>query len=269
MSAVWGDRFRAAADLALAGAVVTVAALPVVTAGAAFAAGSFAMAHFVEYDTWPAPRECLAVFRRRLRPLLLAGPAVAAAIALVWLDVRGLHTGAVPGGVPMIVGVLLTAAIAAGLLGLAVVRAGLPAPVSPAVAPEAVVGTGASEAVVRTGSPVNVVRAGLPSAVVRAGSPVAQLTAGSRMAVVPAGSPARIRPGQVAAAAGVVGMIGVLALLVHPVLLPALVGYALYALHVVARRGSSTGEGSQDLVGAGAGHAEHEPAGQREHLIHG
>ena len=58
MSAGWGDRFRGAADLALFGAVVTVAALPVVTAGAAFSAGSYAMAHFVSDDMWPSPRSC-------------------------------------------------------------------------------------------------------------------------------------------------------------------------------------------------------------------
>lgn len=187
MSARWGDRFRSAADLALFGAVVTVAALPVVTAGAAFAAGSFAMAHFVEYDTWPAPRSCLAVFRRGLRPgLLAAGPAVALAIGLVGLDVRALHSGTVPGGVPMIVAVLAAAAIAAGFLGLAVVRAGT------------------------------------------------------------AGENHNNRTGVVAAATGVVALIGVLALLVHPVLLPALVGYALFALHVVARRLGSVPQGDLD-----------------------
>ena len=218
MSAGWGDRFRGAADLALFGAVVTVAALPVVTAGAAFSAGSYAMAHFVSDDTWPSPRSCAAVFRRRLRPGLPAGPGVAVAIGLVWLDVRGLHSGAVPGGVPAMVAVLLAAAVAAGFLGLAVVRTGFPA-------------------------------------------------AGNS-------------PGQVAAATGVVGVIGVLALLVHPVLLPALVGYALFALHVVARRGAQpagssraaqnlAGEGLQDLVGTGSGQPEHEPAGQREHLVNG
>jgi hypothetical protein len=201
MSAVWGDRFRTAADLALFGAVVTVAALPVVTAGAAFAAGSFAMAHFVEYETWPAPRASLAVFRRRLRPGLLAGPAVLAAAGLVWLDVRGLHTGAVPGGGPAIVAVLLAAAVGAGVLGLVVVRG------------------------------------------------------------------AWNRPGPVAAATGIAGLIAVLALLVHPVLLPALVGYALYALHVVARRGALSGKSPQHLVDAGAGHPEHERAGQGEHLV--
>jgi hypothetical protein len=221
---VWGDRFRTAADLALAGTVVTLAALPVVTAGAAFAAGSYAMAHFVAYETWPAPRACFEVFRRRLRPGLPAGPAVAAAMGLVWLDVRALHTGAVPGGVPVIAAVLLAAAVGAGLVGLAVVRVGVAA--------------AAARGVVAPGS----VSGGVGN-----------------------------RTGVVAAATGVLGLIAVLGLLVHPVLLPALAGYALFALHVVARRPAPgralPGEAPQDVVGAGAGHPEHEPAGQREYLV--
>jgi hypothetical protein len=44
------------------------------------------------------------------------------------------------------------------------------------------------------------------------------------------------RPGTLAAATGVVALAAVLAVLVHPVLVPVLVGYALFALHVVARR---------------------------------
>ena len=38
------------------------------------------------------------------------------------------------------------------------------------------------------------------------------------------------------AAAGVLALAGLLAVLVHPVLVPVLAGYALFALHVVARR---------------------------------
>jgi len=232
---MWGDRFRTAADLALAGTVVTVAALPVVTAGAAFTAGSFAMNHFVQYETWPSPRATFEVFRRRLWPSLLAGPAVAAAAGLVWLDVWALHRGAVPGGPLVIAVVLLAAAVAAGYLGLAVVRAGRPAT-----------------------------------------------------------RPVTHRPGVVAAAAGVVALIGLLALLVHPVLLPALVGYALFALHAVVARDEarqavvardearqavvsrdearqavvSRDEALQGVVAGGAGHPEHEAAGQGEHLVH-
>ena len=44
------------------------------------------------------------------------------------------------------------------------------------------------------------------------------------------------RPRTLAAATGVVTLAAVLAVLVHPVLVPVLVGYALFALHVVARR---------------------------------
>jgi hypothetical protein len=210
---MWGDRLRSAADLALLGVVLTLASLPVVTAGAAFTTGSFAMNHFVDHDTWPASRAVLAEFRRRLRPGLVAGPAVLAAAGLIALDLRALHRGVVPGGVPMIAVLLLAAAAGVGYLGLVVVRAGRPVPV---------VGRPASVAV---------------------RNPVA-----------------------VAAATGVVGFTAVLGLLVHPVLLPALVGYALFALHVVARRFGGD-EGAQHVVDAGARRAEDQATGQREHLV--
>ncbi len=44
------------------------------------------------------------------------------------------------------------------------------------------------------------------------------------------------RPSRLAAASGVVVLAGVLAVLVHPALTPVLLGYTLFALHVVARR---------------------------------
>ncbi len=44
------------------------------------------------------------------------------------------------------------------------------------------------------------------------------------------------RPGPLLASAGVVGLAALLAVLVHPGLIPVLAGYALFALHVVARR---------------------------------
>ncbi|MEV0719471.1 hypothetical protein [Asanoa sp. NPDC050611] len=67
-------------------------------------------------------------------------------------------------------------------------------------------------------------------------------TAGSRRTASPrlwrraARDAAAARPVSVAAAAGVVALAGLLAVLVHPILAACLVGYALYAVHVVARR---------------------------------
>jgi hypothetical protein len=49
------------------------------------------------------------------------------------------------------------------------------------------------------------------------------------------------RPGTPSAATGVVALAAVLAVLVHPVLVPVLVGYALFALHVVVRGDDGAG----------------------------
>lgn len=50
-------------------------------------------------------------------------------------------------------------------------------------------------------------------------------------------------PGTLPAATGVVMPAAVLALLIHPVLVPVLVGYGLFALHVVVRRTTAEGTG--------------------------
>ncbi|HEX2297346.1 MAG TPA: hypothetical protein VHH34_02315, partial [Pseudonocardiaceae bacterium] len=60
----WRDSVTTAADLALLGFLVTLAALPVVTAGAAVLTGSRAVAVFLREDRWPSAGECRAVFRR-------------------------------------------------------------------------------------------------------------------------------------------------------------------------------------------------------------
>jgi hypothetical protein len=118
----WRDTLRLATDLALLGIVLTLAALPLLTAGAAIATGSFAVRHFLEYDQWPSLPTLARTFRRRLGPGLLAGPAVLAVAGLVFLDVRGLHRGLVPGGVPMTVVVLAVAALLTGVLAVVAVK---------------------------------------------------------------------------------------------------------------------------------------------------
>jgi hypothetical protein len=172
----WRDTVRVAADLALLGLLVSAAALPVVTAGAAVATGSAAVHHYLEHDRWPGPRFCWRVFRRRLLPGFAAMLACAAAATLVTVDLKALKTGSVPGGPAMmaVTGVATVAAV--GCLGLVVVAAG----------------------------------AGWDSRVVR--------------------------PVTVASMAGVFALAVVLATLVHPVLVPVLAGYTIFALHVVARR---------------------------------
>jgi hypothetical protein len=178
----WRDTGRVAADLALLGLLVSAAALPVVTAGAAVATGSAAVHHYLEHDRWPGPGFCWRVFRRRLLPGLAAVLACALLAALVAVDLRALSAGRVPGGAPLIAVTVVAVVAAVGYLGLLVVAAG----------------------------------AGRASA--RGRGPV-----------------------RVAAMAGVVALAALLAVLVHPVLVPVLAGYAIFALHVVARRGALSG----------------------------
>jgi hypothetical protein len=172
----WRDTVRAATDLALLGMLVTAAALPVVTAGAAVATGSAAVHHFLEYDRWPGPRALWTVFRRRLLSGFLATLGCAAAALLVVVDLLALRKGLVPGGVPLMLLTLAAAAAGAGCLGLLVVAIG----------------------------------------------------SGRRFRI---GGPARV-----ASAAGLVSVAAVLAVFIHPVLVAVLLGYVLFALHVVARR---------------------------------
>jgi len=174
---------QVATDLALLGLVVTAAALPLFTAGAAVAAGSAAVHHHLEHDRWPSARRSWAVFRRALAPGLLAGPACAAAVALVIVDLLAVRRSAVPGGTPLLVLTAVLAAAAAGYAGLTIVAIGA-----------------------HPDRPWRTAARGVP------------LT--------------RALP----AAAGVLVLAGLLAAMVHPVLVPMLAGYALFALHVVARR---------------------------------
>ena len=193
----WRDSLRLAADLALLGVLMTIAALPVVTAGAAVGTGSAAIHRLIATGRWPTARECWSEFRGRLRPGLLAGPAVLAAVLLVALDVTALRRGAVPGGGPATAAVLLAAALGAGFAGMA---AGLAGPR-------------------RTGA-------------VRA----------ARATVVE-------RPAALAAATATVLVAAVLAALVHPVLVPVLAGYLLFALQVQlawSRKASAVAANSGD-----------------------
>jgi hypothetical protein len=120
----WRDTVQVAADLALLGLLVALAALPVVTAGAAVATGSAAMHHYLEYDRWPGLRFCWSVFRGRLLSGLLATAVCAAAATLVVVDLLALRAGVVPGGPPLIALTVAVVAVAAGYTGLVVVAAG-------------------------------------------------------------------------------------------------------------------------------------------------
>jgi hypothetical protein len=175
----WRDSVRAAADLAILGFAVTVASLPLLTAGAAVGTASFAVRHFQAYDSWPRFSDLNRAFRGRLMRGLWAGPSFLAGVAVIWLDVVGLRRGAVPGGAVALPAVLLVAVLALGWAALVAVLGGRP-------------------------------RAAFALAV--------------------------SSPPLLFAAAGVVLLVLILALFVHPALVPLLVGFVLYALHAVTVR---------------------------------
>ena len=114
----WRERFALATDLALIGVLVTIAALPLLTAPAALAAGSAAVRQRYERGTLPRVRPTLRRFRRGLLPGL---PALVVA-ALLIADLIAVGRGWVPGGpVLLIAPVMLlgTAAVAGWLAGVA------------------------------------------------------------------------------------------------------------------------------------------------------
>lgn len=116
----WQDTARTAADLAVVGFLVVLAALPVVTAGAAVLTGSRAVRHFLERDAWPSPAQNWQVFRRSFRPGLIGFAAVAVAAGLIAMDLAAVSAGRVPGGPAMTGTLVLLAFGLAGLTGLAV-----------------------------------------------------------------------------------------------------------------------------------------------------
>ncbi|GAA1606532.1 hypothetical protein ACFQY4_41975 [Catellatospora bangladeshensis] len=109
----WRDTLRDAADLALVGIVVTVAAVPVVTTGAAVAAGAEAVHLRFAEGRWPGIGDLLRSFGRRLLPGFLATLAVVAAALLLGLNLYWLRQGLAPGGAA------LTAVTVAAILALA------------------------------------------------------------------------------------------------------------------------------------------------------
>jgi hypothetical protein len=173
----WQETVRTAADLAVLGFLVFLAALPVVTAGAAVLTGSSAVRQHLERDAWPSAGECWQTFRRAFLPGLAGLVAVIVVAGLIAVDLLALSAGRVPGGLPVAVALILLAAGVAGLTGLAVVEAA---------------------------------------------GPRALLRLAAARPVVPI------------AAAGVVVLAAALVLLIHPALTPVLLGYTLFALHVVA-----------------------------------
>jgi hypothetical protein len=235
----WRDGLSTAADLALVGIAVTVAALPVVTAGAALRTGSVAVRRLVEGERVPPLGDLWRIFRRSLLPGLAAAVVVLAVAGLLLVDLAALTSGRVPGG-PIAVALtgFVSAALAA-LAGLTVAQLGRAAGIdadgrdsdargdrsrdghaSDRHAPSARDDRG------RDGH-ADGHAAALPGGRGGAGGWLAAVRWAARTALR--------RPGIAAAVAGVLALAVALAVLV-PVTAPLVVGFTLYAIHVVARR---------------------------------
>ncbi|WP_326562225.1 DUF624 domain-containing protein [Micromonospora sp. NBC_01796] len=120
----WRDTLRNASDLALVGILTTVAALPVLTAGAAVATASAAVHHWSENESWPGFRTVVRGFVRALLPGALATLIAAGVAALFTVNLLALGRGVVPGGPALIVVTVLLAGAVTGFAGLTVVQLG-------------------------------------------------------------------------------------------------------------------------------------------------
>jgi hypothetical protein len=190
----WRDVLSTAADLALVGVAVTLAAAPVVTAGAAVHTGSRAVRHLVDGERVPPVGELWLVFRRSLLAGAAATVVVLAVAGLLVVDMVALSSGRVPGGPIAIALTGGVAAVLAALAGLTVVRLG------------------------------------------RADGAADGADGGGWLAALRwAAGTAWHRPITAAATVAVQALAIVLAVLV-PATAPLVAGFALFALHVVARR---------------------------------
>lgn len=184
----WRDVARDAADLALLGILLTLAAAPLLTAAAAAGTASAAVHDWTRTGGWPSARTTLRRFGRAALPGVPVSLLAFSVLGLLAVDLAALAAGRAPGGPPALAVTGLVTAALAGYAGLVVVEAG------------------------RNG--------------------------GGRWRVA-ARSSARAcldAPTRWAALAGVTALAGLLAVLVTPVAVPILAGYALAALHAVANR---------------------------------
>ncbi|MEV0258115.1 hypothetical protein AB0H82_28125 [Streptomyces sp. NPDC050732] len=125
MTGVRGRRFGVFAECLLTGVWIAVAALPLVTAPAALAAGSAHLRRYLAHEAggW---REFAADWRSAVRRGWLVGLAGWAALGLLRLDLSVVRSGALPGGAVVgVVGVLaMLLLVVAGVRGAVAWRPG-------------------------------------------------------------------------------------------------------------------------------------------------
>ncbi|MEU8113957.1 hypothetical protein [Micromonospora sp. NPDC048947] len=110
----WRDVARDAADLALLGILLTLAAVPLLTAAAAAGTASAAVHDWTRTGSWPSARTTVRRFGRAVLPGVPVSLLALVGAALLAADLAALATGRVPGGPAAL---LVTALIAAGLAG--------------------------------------------------------------------------------------------------------------------------------------------------------
>ncbi|MFG1882655.1 hypothetical protein [Micromonospora sp. NPDC049102] len=120
----WRDVARDAADLALLGILLTLAAAPLFTAAAAAGTASAAVHDWTRTGSWPSARATARRFARSVLPGVPVSLLAFTALGLLAADLVALAAGRVPGGPPALAVTGLVAAALAGYAGLVVVEAG-------------------------------------------------------------------------------------------------------------------------------------------------
>jgi hypothetical protein len=120
----WRDSLNTATDLALVSVVVVLACLPVVTAGAALASATVAVDHVCRQRCLPPTRDLARTFVRTLPGGFAALLVASCATALIYLDVRLLASGAIPGGPVAVAAIACVGAVSVALAGVCLVRVG-------------------------------------------------------------------------------------------------------------------------------------------------
>ncbi|HEY2763219.1 MAG TPA: hypothetical protein VGJ13_04285 [Pseudonocardiaceae bacterium] len=120
----WRETVAGAADLALLGLALLLAALPVLTAGGAVATASAALDHWCTERRLPPFAVMARTFARAIVPGFGALAVALAGAGVLWLDLSATARGSVPGGPLVLAGTVLVVVAAAGLAGLTVVRVG-------------------------------------------------------------------------------------------------------------------------------------------------
>ncbi|MEV4120122.1 hypothetical protein [Micromonospora sp. NPDC049645] len=120
----WRDVARDAADLALLGILLTVAAAPLLTAAAAAGTASAAVHDWTRTGSWPSARTTARRFGRSVLPGVPVSLLALAVAGLLAADLAALATGRVPGGPPALLVTALVVAGLAGYAGLVVVEVG-------------------------------------------------------------------------------------------------------------------------------------------------